>query len=211
MAKILRCYNFWLVAPNLLGQRPVNIAVEASVKLRLLAAGAALGISGLFGAGGASALPLSSCVPDLSGFETCSLYESDPNGSPSEVSSVANPFDDWNPGYFKIFDPNSLIAPVLSDVVVVTSDGATLYSFDDGGVAPVGFPGFDSIGSLLGSATEDVTGFATFGEGFDGQGCCDIINVYSPSEATPEPITISIFGAGLVGAVAMRRRKKKAA
>ncbi len=33
----------------------------------------------------------------------------------------------------------------------------------------------------------------------------------SPTAAVPEPITITLFGAGLVGAAAMRRRKKKAA
>ena len=34
---------------------------------------------------------------------------------------------------------------------------------------------------------------------------------FSLSGTVPEPVTISVFGAGLAGAVAMRRRKKKAA
>jgi hypothetical protein len=34
---------------------------------------------------------------------------------------------------------------------------------------------------------------------------------YTFSESVPEPITLSIFGAGLAGAAALRRRKKKAA
>lgn len=35
-------------------------------------------------------------------------------------------------------------------------------------------------------------------------------NINYGSTAVPEPITLSLFGAGLAGAVAMRRRKKKA-
>ena len=182
------------------------------MKLRFLAAATALGAASVLGASTASALPLSGCTLNIDVTQTCNLYESDPNGSPSEVSSAVSRFDDDNVGYFEIFDPNPVLAPVLSDVVVFSGDTLTftLYSFDDGGGAPAGFPGFDSIGSLLGSATEDATGFATFGEGFAG-GCCDTINVFSPPDATPEPFTLSIFAAGLVGAAAMRRRKKKPA
>lgn len=39
----------------------------------------------------------------------------------------------------------------------------------------------------------------------------DNINYNDPLSAVPEPITLSLFGAGVAGAVAMRRRKKTAA
>ncbi len=38
---------------------------------------------------------------------------------------------------------------------------------------------------------------------------CDTGSCSLPSAAVPEPITLSLFGAGLAGAAAMRRRKKK--
>ena len=37
------------------------------------------------------------------------------------------------------------------------------------------------------------------------------VNGFIPTSTVPEPLTLSLFGAGLVGAAALRRRKKKAA
>ena len=172
------------------------------MKLQLFVAAAAVGAASLLGAGGATALPLSGCT--LNGeSQTCNLYESDPNGSPSEISSVNSAFAEWTPGYFKVYD-NSLSSGVISDIVIFTSSTATLYSFDDGGSPPPGYPGNPSI--LLGTTTEDQNGFADF---LVASVTIDRIDIFSPPDAVPEPVTVSIFGAGLVGAAAMRRRRKR--
>lgn len=179
------------------------------MKLQAFVSAAMLTAAALFASGSASALPISGCTDNGDVTQTCNLYESDANASPSEVSSQAtNIFGtDWNAGYVEIFDATPAVAPIISDIMVFTGGTATLYSFDDGGGAPADFPGFDSIGPNLGHATEDLTGFATFGEAFVTD-CCDTINVFSPSDTVPEPITLSVFGAGLAGAAALRRRRK---
>lgn len=62
------------------------------------------------------------------------------------------------------------------------------------------FVGFTDFGQDIASVTYDAT--------FDIV-ALDDIRYASTSAAVPEPITISLFGAGLAGAVAMRRRRKK--
>ena len=201
------------------------------MKLQRLATVAILSLAGVLANGGAFAAPSSGCVQNelnQAGApidQICNLYEFDSFGSPSEVSSANSIFTpaSWDEGYVQIFDPATVgVAPVLSDVLVFSLDDSqndlvTLYSFDDGGGAPPGFPGFTAIGDLLGSVTEDSTGFATWNEcyapdcGVDANDQIhpDIINVFSPPEGVPEPVTLSLLGAGLVGAAALRRRRGK--
>jgi len=96
---------------------------------------------------------------------------------------------------------------ILSDVLTFTDANGGLDGFGDllifysalggGELADSGFP--DSDFSIV--TNENANGSFTYSVG----------NIYigeSP-EGVPEPVTLSLFGAGLVGAAALRRRKKK--
>jgi hypothetical protein len=88
---------------------------------------------------------------------------------------------------------------VLSDVLTFTNDNQMIFYSELGGgdEADSGLPtGVSFIG-----ATESADGSFTY----------DVGNIYlgSSPEGVPEPVTLSLFGAGLVGAAALRRRRKK--
>jgi len=74
------------------------------------------------------------------------------------------------------------------------ADGAAFCPFVDSGVT---FGGTAESISFNGVANQIVFDDVTFGSAIVGGG------------AVPEPITLSVFGAGLAGAIAMRRRKKR--
>jgi hypothetical protein len=177
---------------------------------------ASLGVATLFSAGSAMSAPIliSGCTITGTNTQTCNFYETDANGAPSEVSSpVFNQFSAtsaWHAGYSAIDDPDN----TLSDIIVWTAvtpgslfaQMGTLHSCDipnncdTTGLTLLGTGFEDANGSLLGATKSrfnvDNVQVAT-----------DTLNVFSPEEL-PEPITLSIFGAGLAGAVAMRRRRK---
>jgi hypothetical protein len=76
------------------------------------------------------------------------------------------------------------------------------------------------VGPLDLAALYDLTGSYECDNGFqqfnpDGSAipssCSGVDAIISPLTATPEPQTLSLFGAGLVGAAAFRRRKKRLA
>lgn len=183
------------------------------MKSRTLAVGATITATGLLAASGASA---NVCNFDISTSAiSCSLDETS-----SEVSLAFPNQNQWSTGYYNIFDPASGggVSDTLSDVLVFANTGSgyvdtiTLFSFDDGGVAPPGLPDLTSL-THIGNFTEDANGLVQFSPVLvtGGPSTTDTINISSPPEATPEPLTLSLFGAGLAGAVAMRRRKKKIA
>lgn len=97
---------------------------------------------------------------------------------------------------------------VLSDVLTFTNANGDLSGAQDGDLmifyselgggelADSGFP--DKVFTIF--ATEDANGSFTYNVG----------NIYvgeSP-EGVPEPVTLSLFGAGLLGAASLRRRRK---
>jgi hypothetical protein len=183
--------------------------------VKIIRVAAVVAIAGLgFGSGAAFGAPvISGCTDNGDDTQTCNLFETNSDGLPSETSSsITDIFAvDWTSGYWRILDPNE----TLSDIVVFPDSGVTapsgvagtafLISCDDGAL-----PGNCSIdATLLGTAFEDASGNATFLGNLN-----DTFNVFSPPEGTqtvPEPITLSLFGAGLAGAAALRRRKKKTA
>jgi len=118
----------------------------------------------------------------------------------------------WHLGYSAVVDADQ---KTLSDIIVWSpvngsslAEQGVLYSCDDGNLPN----NCDTTGlTLLGTGYEDVNGDLlgagkarfTFAGGPAGP---DILNIYSGPEL-PEPITLSLFGAGLAGAAALRRRK----
>ena len=189
------------------------------IRVWLLAA--SLGVATLFSAGSAMAVPqISACVinPGTT-TQTCTFYETDANGNPSEVSSpVTNQFSstEWHVGYSAIDD---LGTTRLSDVIVWNpmSPGSsiaqtgTLYSCDDGTLASncsTVIAGLTSLGTGFEDANGDLLGAGKNRFNVDGAiVAVDTLNVYSGVDV-PEPFTLSIFCAGLAGAAAMRRRRK---
>lgn len=178
---------------------------------------ASFGMAMLFSADGAISAPLiSGCTVTGTNTQTCNFYETNANGAPSEISSPVfdqfAPTSAWHPGYSAIDDPNG----TLSDIIVWTgvpgtpfAETGTLYSCDDGQLPS----NCDTTGlTLLGTGFEDANGdlLGATKSRFNADNVLagvDTLNVYSPPEV-PEPITLSLFGAGLAGAFVVRRRKK---
>jgi len=88
------------------------------------------------------------------------------------------------------------------DITLHLSDGSEITQSvnGDGGADFFGWVGSGITGITI--TTTDDGGFA-FGDFFEG---------FAPgAEKVPEPLTLSLFGAGLAGAAALRRRRKSAA
>jgi hypothetical protein len=194
-----------------------------NVRIWMLAG--SLGAATLFSAGSAMSAPvqISGCTINVgTPTQTCNFYETDANGAPSEISSaVSNQFSAttaWHSGYSAIDDPDN----TLSDVIVwnpITTGStfaqtANLYSCDDTHIPNICTTAIAGL-TLLGTGFEDANGNLLLASksrfnSDNTQVAVDTLNVFSPEEL-PEPITLSLFGAGLAGVVAMRRRKKKTA
>jgi hypothetical protein len=111
-----------------------------------------------------------------------------------------------NLGSVGISDPDGSLSDVLrfADIGATAPDFVMIfYSTDIGAGLPAdsGLPGSDFI---IGT-TEDANG------NFDWEPGGNSYLGFSPEENVPEPVTLSLFGAGLAGAAAMRRRKKQVA
>jgi hypothetical protein len=178
-----------------------------------------LGAASLLSAGTAMASPLiSGCaINPGTNTQTCNFYETDANGNPSEISSpVFNQISDtaWHAGYSAIDDPNG----VLSDIIVwlpispgsIFAEVGVLHSCDDGHLPN----NCDTTGlTLLGTGFENANGdlIGATKSRFNSDNnlvAVDTLNIFSGVDV-PEPVTLTIFGAGLAGAAATRRRRKK--
>jgi len=177
--------------------------------------GAALSFGALISASSAIAGPvsISTCTVNGDGVtQTCNFYETDANAAPSEISSpVNNLFQStsfWADGYSAIDDPNG----TLSDIIVwsQTAGTGTLFSCDDGTLSGnCNTNGLTLLGTGFENANGDLLGASKARHLATGAIVVDTLNIFSPPENVPEPLTLSLFGAGLAGAVAMRRRRRK--
>lgn len=110
-----------------------------------------------------------------------------------------------------VFQSTGVVFPtdaLFHDYLLTSGTGGTNFYIDN--ILMFSDPG--AITSTAGG-TETRFGrqFDPFGEFLTGQ--IDYVRIYDQigvAESVPEPLTISIFGAALAGAIAMRRRKKSA-
>jgi len=189
------------------------------MRSQFVIASATLSAASLFFGSNAAATPSQGCVAGTTN-ETCTLLEPGTAETSFVSNLISNGFSDsaWTPGYYVISDPLGGV----SDYVVFRdecapfgvcgyADQAVLYSMDGGST-----PDLTGLTQLGGTITEDANGFAQFSPQLNAPEpnvvlTADTFNVFSPPEATPEPITLSVFGAGLAATVAVRRRKKRGA
>ena len=100
---------------------------------------------------------------------------------------------------------NFAIGPNLSNGFIRSGTGNFT---DTGATTGTNFTCADDPSNLL--PFHDVSGVSP-GCLRDSHWAFDILNVTQAHEIVPEPITLSLFSAGLAGSVALRRRRKKAA
>ncbi|HWY64112.1 MAG TPA: PEP-CTERM sorting domain-containing protein [Rhizomicrobium sp.] len=193
------------------------------MSIRIYMIAASFGVAALLSVGSAIATPvlISGCTVNVgTPTQTCNFYETDANGAPSEISStVSNQFSAttaWHSGYSAIDDPGTT---TLSDVIVwnpispgsIFAETANLYSCDDGALptnCSTAIAGLTLLGTGFEDANGDLLGATKSRFNVDNvQVAVDTLNVFSGVDV-PEPITLSIFGVGLAGAVAVRRRRK---
>lgn len=181
---------------------------------------ASLGAAALISAGSATAAPLISGCTIVIGTtsQTCNFYETDANGNSSEISSaVSNQFSattQWHSGYSVIDDADHT---TLSDVIVwnpvspgsIFAQTANLYSCDDGSLPNIcanAIVGLTNLGTGFEDANGNLVATKSRFNSDNVQVATDTLNVFSGVDV-PEPVTLSIFGVGLAGAFAVRRRR----
>ena len=158
------------------------------------------------------------------------------NGTVTTTSPFTTPYDGSDDQYVAIVNNTSgaLNHFYLTGPAIPLNNGIFAGMDGDGVCEPVsGSFGFSSSLNCAGTsgnnyATHGVTftpdaggnsGYVDFAGGLAANGGIGIFSLEEPasigsititSEGVPEPITLSLFGAGLFGAAALRRRRRKA-
>jgi PEP-CTERM motif len=95
------------------------------------------------------------------------------------------------------------------EVIALNSSDTAFQTYDITSLAPITSSAFEFEGIQDGSA--DIYGFELLSVANASPLVDSISYTTTASNPVPEPITLSLFGMGLAGAIAMRRRKKKVA
>lgn len=145
---------------------------------------------------------------------TCNIYETDANGAPSEDTGPILLPGLVSPGVLVLLETGTdQSTSNWSDIVVFGNNGETstieMFSDPEGGFDPAFLSSILEGGVDL-FLTEDASGVTAYFSG----GAQGVDNDYffhsdADTNVVPEPLTLSLFGAGLVGAGALRRRKAK--
>jgi len=154
----------------------------------------------------ASADPISSCVTNVSGGQTCNIYESDANGNPTDTSSVVSTEAFQSTGYVVLLDnTNDNTNPAnWSDLAVFTQSTIQLYS--DGTWTPA-----LATAALAATNTQFILEAATAPTFYTPDQNLDQYFFYSPGTPVtpaPEPGTMTLFGSGLIAFVGLAMWKK---
>lgn len=160
--------------------------------------------------GGPESSSISSCT-DSTPF-TCNIYETNANGAPSEDTGLIPLPATVSTGWIVLLETGTDQSTTnWSDIIQFSNSEITgqveMWSdpetgFDPALLALVTNPFF---------ITEDPSGVTSYFSGGT-QGVNNDYFFHSDADVTtPEPLTLSIFGAGLAGAAALRRRKRKLA
>jgi hypothetical protein len=159
---------------------------------------------------------ISSCTPDVPDTThpfTCNIYETDANGAPTEDTGLIALPDIVGTGWIVLLENGTdQSTSNWSDIIQFSNNTDTglveMWSNPESGFDP----------ALLASVvepiflTEDPSGVTAYFSGGT-QGLDNDYFFHSDADelGVPEPVTLSLFGAGLVGAAAMRRRRAKSA
>jgi hypothetical protein len=132
------------------------------------------------------------------------VYASDySNGITPSVVAVTN----WTfSGATLAFGADTTTASgAANSTSIVSADGLTLNAFQAG--PPTILAGFYDVASAFGTITVNFTNSTTTGQAVATTGYAQILYSYSVTSGTPEPVSMLLFGSGLLGVALIGRKK----